>query len=68
MCVKVARLGKDADVSSSDAMGMIPAGTLLKTEFRAVIPDAPSSDKAQVSRPNVIVLVEIISFFYLSHI
>lgn len=39
---------KDADISSSDEMGVIPAGTLLKTEFSAVIPEASSPNKVQV--------------------
>ena len=42
--------GRDADVSDSDPMGMIPAGTLLKTEFSAVVPDASQAEKLQVGK------------------
>ena len=42
--------GKDADVSSSDRMGVIPAGTLLKTEFSAIVPDATQAEKMQVGK------------------
>ena len=42
--------GQDADVSNSDPMGMIPAGTLLKTEFSAIVPDAAQAEKMQVGQ------------------
>ena len=41
--------GKDADVSSFEELGMIPAGTLLKTEFSAVVPEEGPGNKLQVS-------------------
>ena len=49
MIVKVAQ-GRDADVSTSDPMGVIPAGTLLKTEFSAIVPDTATAEKTLVSK------------------
>ena len=49
--------GKDADVSSLDNMGMIPAGTLLKTEFSAVVPDEATPNRMQVGGAHVHIMV-----------
>ena len=42
--------GQDANVDISDptSVGVIPAGTLLKTEFSAIIPDPAQAEKIQV--------------------
>ena len=42
--------GKNADVTNSDDMGVIPAGTLLKTEFSAVVPEGAEGGKLQVRK------------------
>ena len=40
----------NAELSLGEPMGVIPAGTLLKTEFSAVIPDETAQGKTLVSK------------------
>lgn len=41
--------GSAADVTADEPVGVIPAGTLLKTEFTACVPGTGSEEKTTVS-------------------
>ena len=40
----------NAELSLGEPMGVIPAGTLLRTEFNAVIPEETAEQKTLVSK------------------
>ena len=41
------------ELSLGEPMGVIPAGTLLKTEFSTVVPDATTQGKISVSEGSI---------------